>query len=290
MIYKMNLQDGPFESIKNGTKTIEMRLYDEKRRKINVGDIIEFDNDNTDIIIKVEVIKLHLFKTFDELYNYFDKTAIGYKEDEMPDPNDMSKYYKDEDIEKYGVVGIEIKLLNDNKNLILVEPKLEEYYYEQRLLSDPDTMNYNAGYDVSYDGYHYDKGCIDFPESKWINDFEKRKSKDRFFAYIKDIDLDEYIGYVNYHYNKNDNRYECGIVIEGKYRKNGYSKIGLKLLCKEAFKNGIEELYDSFEKDRKNTLKVFESIVFKIVEETKWKKFGEYVDGVIVCIKKYDLE
>ncbi|MBE6160240.1 MAG: GNAT family N-acetyltransferase [Lactobacillales bacterium] len=177
----------------------------------------------------------------------------------------------------------------NNKNLILVEPKLEEYSYEQKLLSDPDTMSYNAGYDVSYDGYHYDTGCIDFPESKWINDFEKRKEKDRFFAYIKDIELNEYVGYVNYHYNKNDNRYECGIVIEGKHRNKGYSKIGLKLLCEEAFKNGINELYDNFEKDRENTLKVFESIGFKIIEETKWKKFGEYVDGVVVCIKKEDL-
>ena len=176
----------------------------------------------------------------------------------------------------------------NNKNLILVEPKLEEYSYEQKLLSNPDTMSYNAGYDVSYDGYNYDTGCIDFPKSKWINDFEKRKDKDRFFAYIKDIELNEYVGYVNYHYNKNDNRYECGIVIEGKYRNKGYSKIGLKLLCEKAFKNGINELYDNFEKDRENTLKVFESIGFKIIEETKWKKFGEYVDGVVVCIKKED--
>lgn len=290
MIHKMNLQDNPFESIKNGTKTIEMRLYDEKRQKINIGDIIEFNNDNTNLILKAEVIKLHLFKSFDELYNHFNKITIGYKKDEVANPNDMSKYYQNEDIEKYGVVGIEIKLLGDNKNIILIEPKLEEYYYEQKLLSDPNTMNYNAGYDVSYDGYDYDTGCIDFPESKWINDFEKRKVGNRFFAYIKDINLNQYVGYVNYHYNKNDDRYECGIVIEGKHRNKGYSKIGLKLLCEEAFKNGINELYDNFEKDRENTLKVFESIGFKIIEETKWKKFGEYVDGVVVCIKKNDLK
>lgn len=109
MIYKMNLQDGPFEAINNGTKTIEMRLYDEKRQKINVGDIIEFDNDNTSEIIKTEVVKLHLFPNFEELYNNFNKVAIGYSEDEEANPEDMSQYYKNEDIEKYGVVGIEIK-------------------------------------------------------------------------------------------------------------------------------------------------------------------------------------
>jgi len=46
--------------------------------------------------------------------------------------------------------------------LELYIPKLEDYYYEQKLLSDKDTMNYNAGYNVSYKGYHYDTGCIDF--------------------------------------------------------------------------------------------------------------------------------
>ena len=38
----MKLQKSPFERIKKGTKTVEFRLYDEKRRKINIGDQIEF--------------------------------------------------------------------------------------------------------------------------------------------------------------------------------------------------------------------------------------------------------
>ena len=42
MLHKMKLNEGPFERIKNGTKTIEFRLYDEKRQQIKVGDKIEF--------------------------------------------------------------------------------------------------------------------------------------------------------------------------------------------------------------------------------------------------------
>ena len=34
MLHKMKLQESPFEGIKNGTKTVEFRLYDEKRSKI----------------------------------------------------------------------------------------------------------------------------------------------------------------------------------------------------------------------------------------------------------------
>ena len=39
---EMKLDKEPFEKIKSGEKTIELRLYDEKRRKIRVGDIIVF--------------------------------------------------------------------------------------------------------------------------------------------------------------------------------------------------------------------------------------------------------
>ena len=42
MIHKMKLNENPFERIKNGTKTVEFRLYDEKRQQIKIGYKIEF--------------------------------------------------------------------------------------------------------------------------------------------------------------------------------------------------------------------------------------------------------
>ena len=111
MIHELRLHNEPFELIKSGTKTIEMRLYDEKRRLINNGDIIEFTNRVTGKKIKTKVIKLHLYSSFEELYNNFDNTSLGYKEDEIKDPKDMEKYYTREEQNKYGVVGIEIKLV-----------------------------------------------------------------------------------------------------------------------------------------------------------------------------------
>lgn len=167
-------------------------------------------------------------------------------------------------------------------DIILVKPELDDYWYEQKLQSDSETMNYNAGYDVSYYGYHYDTGCIDFPKDKWEDTYNKRIRENKFFAYIKDETLNEYVGYVNYQYNKSDDRYECGVVIEASKRGNGYAKEGLKLLYAEAKKNGITSLYDNFEIDRPNTLKVFEDVGFKIVERVSWKKFGTDVDGVLV--------
>ena len=42
MLHNMKLNASPFEKIKNGTKTIELRLNDEKRQQVKTGDFIEF--------------------------------------------------------------------------------------------------------------------------------------------------------------------------------------------------------------------------------------------------------
>lgn len=110
--HKMNLNNEPFEAIRKGTKTIEMRLNDEKRSIIKVNDIIEFNNILNNEIIKVKVINLHNFKTFEELYKNFNKIELGYKENEKANFSDMNKYYSLEEQDKYGVVGIEISLIS----------------------------------------------------------------------------------------------------------------------------------------------------------------------------------
>lgn len=108
MVHKMNLDNKPFNMIKNGCKDIEMRLYDEKRQNIKKKDIIEFTNRLTNETIKREVINLHICDTFKKLYDTFDKTRLGYLKEETASYVDMEKYYSKEDIYKYGVVGIEI--------------------------------------------------------------------------------------------------------------------------------------------------------------------------------------
>ncbi len=39
---EMHLADEPFEKIKSGEKTVEIRLYDEKRKAIKIGNGIVF--------------------------------------------------------------------------------------------------------------------------------------------------------------------------------------------------------------------------------------------------------
>ena len=52
--YNMTLKQPYFDLIKAGKKTVELRLYDEKRRQIKVGDEITFQNgDNFHTVISV---------------------------------------------------------------------------------------------------------------------------------------------------------------------------------------------------------------------------------------------
>lgn len=105
----MKLMLSPFENIKNGRKTIELRLYDEKRQKVKIGDFIEFTClDDTTQKIQTRVTALHRYLTFAELFNSLPKEKLGYNLTEIPDPKQMDKYYRQEDQEKFGVLGIEL--------------------------------------------------------------------------------------------------------------------------------------------------------------------------------------
>ena len=109
MKHEMNLHDEPFKLIQNGSKTIEMRLNDEKRQLLNIDDTIEFTNRVTLEKLETKIINLYYYDSFKEFYKNFDKISIGYKDDEEAKPEDMEMYYSKEDIEKYGVVAIEIR-------------------------------------------------------------------------------------------------------------------------------------------------------------------------------------
>lgn len=73
----MNLNNDPFNRIIDGTKTIELRLNDEKRQLLKEKDLIEFTNRTTLEVTMVEVVRLYKYSNFDELYKYFDKISMG---------------------------------------------------------------------------------------------------------------------------------------------------------------------------------------------------------------------
>ncbi len=109
----MKLHPAPFEMIKSGKKTIELRLYDEKRRAINVGDEIIFTNTVNGETVSRAVEKIHRFDSFYELYQSLPLLQCGYTADDVDSasPCDMERYYSIDEQNKYGVVGIQLRSL-----------------------------------------------------------------------------------------------------------------------------------------------------------------------------------
>lgn len=89
------------------------------------------------------------------------------------------------------------------EQLELYVPKLEDLWFYQKMMSDPETMSYNANWDVNYDGYHRDTGCVDYPDAvlpAWYENMVGQEPE-RFYAYIKRSADGAWIGDVNFHYN-----------------------------------------------------------------------------------------
>ena len=109
-VHKMKLNSTPFEMIKSGEKTIELRLYDEKRQRIKVGDKIVFTDNTTGETLNTIVVKLHRFDSFEELYKSLPLLKCGYTTENVDNAksSDMEQYYSVEEQNKYGVVGIEL--------------------------------------------------------------------------------------------------------------------------------------------------------------------------------------
>lgn len=59
----------------------------------------------------------------------------------------------------------------------------------------------------------------------------------------------------------------------------------LKLLCMVAKQNGIKELYDTFETDRINVIKIFQNFGFKLVSKGFVKKFDKIVETITMKIE-----
>ena len=109
-MHEMKLNPAPFGMIKSGRKTIELRLFDEKRRKIKVGDDIAFTNTETGEKLTKTVKALHRFDSFEALYNALPLLQCGYTEEDVATacPSDMAQYYSPEEQAQYGVIGIEL--------------------------------------------------------------------------------------------------------------------------------------------------------------------------------------
>ena len=137
MIFEMNLNASPFEKIASGKKTVELRLFDAKRRRIDIGDRIVFTNvDDPMKKIAVTVRSLHRYASFEDLFADILLEKCGNSSTDTPDmaTAGMGKYYTDDQIRKYGVLGIEIVITDTPKVLKQLEEQKEAEF--DRLFPD----------------------------------------------------------------------------------------------------------------------------------------------------------
>ena len=111
MKHEMGLQPKYFDYIKNGTKRIELRLFDEKRQRIRLGDTIEFTNPDGETLA-VKVVGLLRYGSFEELFRDF---AISMLADASMTKGELldvlNGFYPVEKQNEVGVVGIRVEVL-----------------------------------------------------------------------------------------------------------------------------------------------------------------------------------
>ena len=109
-IFEMKLRPNPFKRICSGEKIIEYRLHDEKRSLLSKGDYIRFTEiaDEARTVL-VEIIDIFTAPSFSALEQRL--IEVGLISGGAFSPTGMRKYYSVEDEEKYGVMGIAIRVV-----------------------------------------------------------------------------------------------------------------------------------------------------------------------------------
>ncbi len=115
MNHNMNLNPDAFQKVKSGEKVREYRLYDEKRRKIKIGDTITFRNlSKTNELVTVEVTDLITYPDWRICYaDFFEEDLRGYYDNIDEAVSDTyENWWSKEKEEKYGCLVIVIKKLD----------------------------------------------------------------------------------------------------------------------------------------------------------------------------------
>ena len=109
--FSMSLRPEYYEMVKSGEKDIELRLYDEKRRRMHNGDIVLIYNAQTkNDYIRAKIVRLHIAKSFAELNTKISMPRTGFASLNAL-MTAISKFYDPDTESKYGIVGIELEVI-----------------------------------------------------------------------------------------------------------------------------------------------------------------------------------
>ena len=109
----MKLNPEYYNLVANGEKTIEVRLFDEKRKGLAVGDIVAFINTENNDITATRITSLTRFNNFDSCITNTGTKRVGFNGYSVEET--IKKYrtiYSSDDEERYGCLAIGIELLH----------------------------------------------------------------------------------------------------------------------------------------------------------------------------------
>ena len=111
--FQMKLKSPYFEEMKEGRKRVEMRLFDEKRRALLVGDVILFEHDQDPKRgLAVRVTALCRYACFEDLISSFSPDVLGFPHASRAQIKAlMDEIYPLEEQRRWGVLAIGVEVI-----------------------------------------------------------------------------------------------------------------------------------------------------------------------------------
>ena len=162
-------------------------------------------------------------------------------------------------------------------NLELIIPKITDLWFKKEIKEDPKTMDYNAGYDLSFKGYNKLDGTIKTDikelENVWFKNWIGNEPS-KFYYYIKLNEI--FIGEIYAKYVDEKASYEIGIVIKSEFRGKSYATLAIKLLCEKLKQYGVKNLFHELPTSRVGAIKADLNNGFVVKKDNidGIKKFG----------------
>ncbi len=143
-------------------------------------------------------------------------------------------------------------------SLKLYIPNPSDGWFYIRMMTDPETMAYNAA-------WFPPDGCIPDPEKEWERLCGEwiGAEPELFYAYLRRESDGAFVGDVCFHYTPECGWWDMGIVICASERGKGYGKAGLDLLAAYAFSHGVTRLHNEFETTRSAAYRIHRAVGFR---------------------------
>lgn len=110
-LHHMHVQENYYNQLKSGLKTVELRVNDEKRQSIKVGDTVIFKPQGfAQDALKMEVKNCIYAPSFDELLKQINEDALG-SVSKIEQLVALNKFYEPEEVKVYGVLGMYLEAL-----------------------------------------------------------------------------------------------------------------------------------------------------------------------------------